>query len=226
MENIKTIAGWLLANRHNSSTPLTGVIHIGAAKCEESDDYQFLGANRVLWIEGNALSAAIGRITVGNIPNQRIVEAFLSHQNSTELFYETVLDSANDSLMKPCNWYADVAVKNIRPVIVRRLDTLLSELNINIANYNTLVVDVQGAELKVLIGCGDILNHINFIAAEAWYDELYIWNRFVYTKGTPISRLKNYLEDIYEFNETVRTPTDEENPHRTHSWIDVLFERK
>jgi len=42
----------------------------------------------------------------------------------------------------------------------------------------------------------------------------------------PISKLKYYLEDIFKFGETVRTPTDEENPQRTHSWLDVLFERE
>jgi len=226
MEEMKTVAGVLLSKRHNKDVPLKGIIHVGAAKCEEREDYERLGVERILWIEGNALTAAISKDAIKDFPHQYMVEVFLSHQDGTEPFYETMVDSANDSLMKPCTWYEEVAVRNVRTVNVKRLDTLFRELGMDVTEYNTLVLDVQGAELKVLIGCGDILNHVDFVISEAWYDELYIWNKFIYENGTPLLKLASFLEDFYGLRETERTPTEKENAHRSHSWLDVLFERK
>ena len=65
-----------------------------------------------------------------------------------------------------------------------QLDSLLNKTNI--AEFAHWVLDVQGAELKVLIGAGSLLNSCNSIKVE-------ISTRQVYKGGTKYTLLKQFV---------------------------------
>ena len=53
------------------------------------------------------------------------------------------------------------------------MNTLLSENNINVNDYDFLNIDIQGAELLALKGFGDLLNNIKYIYTEINTNTLY-----------------------------------------------------
>lgn len=221
-------APYLLSIR-DGKKPILGIMHIGALRCDECNDYKTLGAERVLWFEGNPESVKQGKeVLIKNSlsHNNYVIQAYLSHYDGQETFYETKLDSRNDSLLKPCTWYDDISEKNAKSVNVSRLDSLLNEdlWWVGIEQYNTLVIDVQGAELKVLAGAGDLLNHMDYIVCEAWHDELEVFGKVHYDNEATITRLRDFL-DIFGFKETHRTPREDEDPTHSQAWVDILFER-
>ena len=54
-----------------------------------------------------------------------------------------------------------------------RLDTMFQREGLNIADYDTLIMDTQGSELLVLQGMGKLLDGIKWIRAEAADCDLY-----------------------------------------------------
>jgi FkbM family methyltransferase len=217
----------LLVRRRHNAIPIRGVIHVGALLCEEWEDYRNMGVGKVLWIEGNPESVSVARQILklhGVDGNQHVIQGYMSHHNGKEDFYHTKANSRNDSLMKPCTWYEEISVKSKETVDVKRLDTLIFECGENIGDYNALVVDVQGAELKVLAGAGDMLNNMDFIVTEAWHDDLEVFGRVHYDNSATVTRLKSFL-DVYDFEETLRTPTEQEDPGHAQAWLDILYER-
>lgn len=58
-------------------------------------------------------------------------------------------------------------------VSVQRLDDLLREAEVDLAGYNLLVVDTQGAELETMKGSEEVLKRMDYIVPEVATIELY-----------------------------------------------------
>ena len=181
----------LLLNRCNKHIPIRGVIHIGAGKCEERFDYRELCATKVLWIDGTPQFSISGLIADGFV-NDTIVECYLSDTNGVGTIHHTAIDSRNDSLALPTGAQDEVIVRDKRPVPVKRLDSLLNEFEIDVRDFNTMVIDVQGWELKVFAGCGTILDQMEFIVTECWLDQKR-------TDLTPRYEVQPTIEQMQEF---------------------------
>ena len=198
---------------------ITGIIHIGADRCQEWTDYKQLNVNNVIWIDGHRKALDIGRevLESNGIANHLFIETYLSYKNDIEQpFYTTksvIGDGRDDSILKPLT-----IPNSVISVNVKRLDTLFSELSINAKNYNTLIIDVQGAELKVLAGCGDILNYMNCVVLECWKGE----DDVMYKNEAKVSEVKYYMENIYGFTETGRIV---QGANFDAPVMDILFER-
>ena len=201
---------------------LRGVIHIGAGFCEEWAEYRDLGVDKVLWIDGNEKALKIGMeiIKNNNITNQTSIQQYLSHKNGKETFYTTVNRfmpksvGRDDSLLKPFE-IGGVTLVSIIEIDVKRLDKLFSESNINISEYNILVIDVQGAELKVLAGCGDILNQMDYIICETWRDN----KEENYENQSTIKSMETFM-GLYKFKQI--------DMIQGHGgiWVDILFKKQ
>ena len=122
--NISTL---LLSQKTRTDIPIRGVIHIGACRCEEWEEYKKLNVEKVLWIEGNPSFVDAGTELLSATTNQKIMQAYLSQKNGTETFYLTEVDACNDSLMKPRDWYKTVAIKDSITVNVTRLDKFFQD---------------------------------------------------------------------------------------------------
>ena len=87
-----------------------------------------------------------------------------------------------------------------------RIDTLCK--NYNITNINFIHIDIQGAELKALQSCGDILNNVDAINCEVNREQVY--------QGAPhVSEIDYFLEP-YGF---LRKYTD----WMTRGWGDAIY---
>ena len=71
--NISTL---LLSQKTRTDIPIRGVIHIGAGRCEEWEEYKKLNVERVLWFEGNPSFVEAGIKLLSATTNQQIIQSY------------------------------------------------------------------------------------------------------------------------------------------------------
>ena len=199
---------------------LTGVIHVGAHRGEEVNEYEDLGAKQVIWVEANPDVFEEMHVALTNAESTIESHAF-QYAASTE-DYSTVEfnryygpdagylrgNKGCSSLLKAEGrfeeWYKDtIEVETIT------IDTLLKENDFKLEDFQLLNMDVQGAELMVLKGSEKVLDNVKWVTTEAtWEDPDYIDN-------VMYDELKSFLESK-GFVETQIVPHAE-------NWGDVLF---
>ena len=191
-----------------------GIIHIGAHLMEERSDYLSFGLNNTIWIEANPV--VFSKIE------------FINNQESNEMAFNYAISDVDDSVVtlnvtnngqsssileldKHKIHHPSIYVSELIDVCTKRMDTLLSENNVDLNNYDFLNIDIQGAELMALKGFGDLLNDINFIYIEVNTNSLY--------KECPlINEIDDYLLK-YNFKRVETSMTDFE-------WGDALYIKK
>tara|TARA_B100000035_G_scaffold238053_1_gene206329 strand:- start:119 stop:778 length:660 start_codon:yes stop_codon:yes gene_type:complete len=199
---------------------LNGVIHVGAHRGEEINEYGDLGAKTVIWIEANpeVFDEMCIMLTnaEANIDSHAFQYAASTEDHGTAEFNRyygpdaghLVGNKGCSSLLKAEGrfeeWYKDtIEVETIT------IDTLLEEEGFNVEDFQLLNMDVQGAELMVLRGSEKVLDNVKWITTEAtWEDPDYIDN-------VMYDELKSFLESK-GFVETQIIPHAE-------NWGDVLF---
>ena len=149
---------------------IPGLIHIGANSGQERHLYRQLGLH-VLWIEADPEVFQRLRENTANLPRQRAINALVSDVDGTEIDFHIANNEGLSSSMYPFSGHArawpHVQYVSERRLIARRLDQLLEEQNVDLANYGALVLDVQGAELPVLAGATATLPAISWIRLPA-----------------------------------------------------------
>lgn len=166
-----------------------GVLHIGAHLGEEAERYSQYGA-KVLWIE--AIPSVFEKLekNVRGFPNQVAVCALLGDtNNSTVNFNLASNDLASSSMFKFGRelGFSNIYMKSTITLQMTRLDSLFTPEAIKV--YDHWVIDVQGAELLVLIGAGDLLRHCKTLLVE-------VSTRQVYEGGVSWLQLERYLSDF------------------------------
>ncbi len=147
-----------------------GVVHVGANTGQERDIYRDLGLH-VVWIEP---ITEVFKELVGNIRDcrkQRAFCALLAEQDAVEYQFHIANNGGASSsifqLAQHRDIWPDVDFVNDRLLLSSRLDTLFRREGLMPAKYPALVMDVQGAELMVLKGAGQMLREFHFVQAEA-----------------------------------------------------------
>jgi FkbM family methyltransferase len=153
-----------------------GIIHIGAHLMEERNDYISHNLNNTIWIEANPL--VFSKID------------YINNQNSNEKCFNYAISDIDNSLVK-LNitnngqsssifelekhkiHHPHIYVTETIEVKTKRMDSLISENEINLENYDFINIDIQGAELLALKGFGDLLNNIKYIYTEINTNNLY-----------------------------------------------------
>jgi len=199
---------------------LNGVIHVGAHRGEEINEYGDLGAKTVVWVEANpeVFDEMCIMLTnaEANIDSHAFQYAASTEDHGTAEFNRyygpdaghLVGNKGCSSLLKAEGrfeeWYKDtIEVETIT------IDTLLEEEGFNVEDFQLLNMDVQGAELMVLRGSEKVLDNVKWVTTEAtWEDPDYIDN-------VMYDELKSFLESK-GFVETQIVPHAE-------NWGDVLF---
>ena len=155
--------------------PIKGIIHIGAHEAEEYEDYKEVSVDKIIWVEANPdlISYLENKFTgLNNIKifNEAIFdeEKIVSFKISNNLQSSSILNLKEHKKLFPDVHY----VKEIQTK-TKRFDNLCIENNIDINDYNFLNVDVQGADLNVILSFGDLLNKIDFIYSEVNTIEVY-----------------------------------------------------
>lgn len=153
-----------------------GVIHVGANSGQERDIYARHNLH-VLWIEG--LYEAFQQLghNIQTYPNQRAIHSVISDEDGkVHTFHVANNDGQSSSLFdfgEHTRLWPEIEYTHSFETTGTTLKTTLQRYAVNLSDYDTLIMDVQGAELLVLKGAGDLLDKFKFIRAEACDFELY-----------------------------------------------------
>ena len=151
----------------------TGVLHIGAHVGQEAQSYDEVGLE-VLWVEGDVEIFPRLKKNIESYPNQKALNVLLGDQDGQIVdFFRSSNDGQSSSLFE----FGGESFENVRTVEVeqlqlQRLDALLSMEESR--RFDHWVVDVQGAELLVLKGAGDLLKSCKWMNIEVSLRETYV----------------------------------------------------
>jgi FkbM family methyltransferase len=191
-----------------------GIIHIGAHDGKEIALYKAMGTQRILFVEANPVVFERLKANIAGHPNVQAANCAISNYNGMVNLRVTSFDQSSSilPLKRHQEIYPYIAEIHQISVQSRTLDTLLQELKINPAEFNVLVIDIQGAELLALQGSVTVLKHIEAIATEVNYEELY--------EGCA---LINQVDDFLETHDFERVETT--TPFHP-SWGDAFYVKK
>jgi FkbM family methyltransferase len=167
-------------------TKSNSVLHVGGHLAEERHHYSEKHKD-VIWIEGITEYADEMRELLCDIPNQEVHSYFLSNISERNVtFYLANNNRSSSSLfnLEEDSGFKGLAMDGEILVDTWRLDEIFDENRIRTNTH--LVLDVQGAELKVLQGFGKLLNSISSMKIEVSTYPVY--------KGGPLySELSEFL---------------------------------
>lgn len=167
----------LLANfeKFFKTNPVKGIIHIGAHKCEEIDDYKKFGisSNRIIWFE--AQSSLVDKCRQ-LYPATQIYQAVLFDVDNKEHDFIITNNGISSSLLTLKEhliehpWVQELRRDNVKTITFK---TFVNEHKIDIKNYNFVNLNIQGCELRALKGMDDYIDQLDYIYIEVNTKELY-----------------------------------------------------
>jgi FkbM family methyltransferase len=152
-----------------------GIIHVGAHEGGEYDGYVAAGCRRVLFIEADPDTFARLYSRFAGNPDVICLNIAVAERSGRASFSRLSGDQAN-SLLRPKGHLA--LYPHIVPIGTIEVETaplprILADNGLDIADYNLLAMDVQGAERLVLAGCDALLPRLDAVVTEVNYTELY-----------------------------------------------------
>lgn len=156
--------------------PIRGLIHVGANNAGEYDYYARKTQGPLLYVEAiPSLVENVQRRLDPTRPHYVHQAAAAEVSGETVTFHVASNNGMSSSLLKPgrhAEIYPSVTFSQTIEVVTESLDDIVSDRP-EAADYNVLVLDVQGAELKVLKGAPDLLKQIDVVVAEVSPEPLY-----------------------------------------------------
>jgi FkbM family methyltransferase len=155
--------------RHLMMKKLKGIIHVGANMGQERDYYASYGLN-VLWIEPIPWMFKELKRNISSYPNQRALEYLALdqdgetttlHVSNNEGQSSSVMDLAlHQEVWPSVHFTKDIEIQS------NKLDTIIDKEDINLADYDGIVLDTQGSELLVMKGAERALRRARMVKVE------------------------------------------------------------
>jgi len=152
-----------------------GVIHVGGHQGQEYDEYKTSGFVKQIWIEGNP-SFSDQMIQKFGSDKDVLIFNELIFDEEKEVKFGLANNGASSSILplkEHIKYYPNIRYDGYLTKKCKRLDVLINENEININDYNGLVMDVQGVELHVLKSFEQYIKQMDFIQSEVNIEELY-----------------------------------------------------
>ena len=150
-----------------------GILHVGAHKCEELDVYlKHTNSNTIYWVE--AIEYLVKQ-NLDNIPNINIINEVIGDKDGTEVEFKITNNTLSSSILElgeHKNLHPKVIVTDVLKLKTKTLETIFNENSLH-GKFNTLVLDLQGAEMLALKGLKDIINEFDIIYTEVNEKEIY-----------------------------------------------------
>lgn len=166
LNNIENLVQWYL-NRISERFDLSEIktiFDVGSLNGIESVKFTEKLDCQVYTFEPNPISLKTVQLSTEGIDNIHVNDSAVSDFNGTSKFYITHGNMGASSLLKPNkNWQWGSSMNEIQ-VNVIRLDDWCE--NNNIDKIDVLWMDVQGSEMSVFKGMGDLLNDVKAIYVE------------------------------------------------------------
>jgi FkbM family methyltransferase len=155
---------------------LKGVIHVGANAGREREIYVSYGLN-VLWIEPVPELFKKLKSAISSYPSQRALEYLVLDNDDETITLHVSNNEGESSSVMDLALHRDVwpSVYFTRDIEIQshKLDTIIDSEHIDLAEYDGLVLDVQGSELLVLKGAQRVLQHARMVRVEVADFEAY-----------------------------------------------------
>ena len=184
------------------------ILHVGAHKAEEFSSYKDLGPTKTYWIEANPILASQLSVLFKGDTSQEVIEAAAWDQDGLELELIITNNTQSSSILKlkkHRDLYPDIFEETRVKVQTKRLDTLLLD---KIAP-DFINLDIQGSELRALMGAQNLLANCKWIYSEVNKVE-------IYEGCCLVEDLDKYLSDLGFRRECTRWFSD-------HGWGDALY---
>ncbi len=156
---------------------IQGVLHCGGHLGEEAASYDRLGIKNVVWVEANADNIPLIDRAVSRY-GHTVIEALIAEVNGDKrTFHITNNQSMSSSLLEfgtHVNFSPDTVFVEHRELLTVTIDHLMSLYPERFHNINTLVADLQGAELMALKGATKFLEQVDYLYLEVNTDEVYV----------------------------------------------------
>jgi FkbM family methyltransferase len=156
--------------------PVDGLIHIGANRANEYPSYHARTSGPLLYIEA---IPDMSEYVAAKLDPQRphfVRQAVVSDTSGeTVRFNVSSNDGKSSSLLglgRHATIYPHVKYETVLSLVTERMDDVVAERPEH-AQYNVLVIDVQGAELKVLKGAPSLLANVDAVFTEVSSEPLY-----------------------------------------------------
>jgi len=155
---------------------VVGIVHVGANSGQECDAYRRVGADACLYIEPVSSVFEVLQQNVGGWPGHIAIKAVCSDIGGETLELNIANNGGESSSIFPLgehkNLFPSVKYVGSERVVTRTLDEIV-ETEGNGANFNLVVIDTQGAELKVLRGARSMLKQVDGLFVEVSEIPLY-----------------------------------------------------
>jgi FkbM family methyltransferase len=146
-----------------------GVIHVGANTGQEIQLYVKYGLS-VVWIEPIPEVFETLKSNLTDISKQIALMGLVTDLDNIEYNFHIANNNGASSSILDLNLHNDiwpeVVYKKTIKLYSKTLPSLLKDNNINLSDYDMLVMDTQGSELLVLKGAISILRNFKYVKTE------------------------------------------------------------
>lgn len=154
--------------------PVTGVLQVGASTGQEVPLFVANGVRVGTLIEPLDGPFAALKARCADLPGYVMAQALCGSKDGEEVeFHIASNNGESSSLLKPARhlndhaWVTFPQVVRVKTITLDGVVNLVSSYRPEIvASTNMLYMDVQGAELKVLLGASNVLNSVSYIYTE------------------------------------------------------------
>jgi FkbM family methyltransferase len=156
VSNIIRVINFLIFGRFdNFLKNAKGIIHIGANEGQEREHYKKLGVKRVIWIEADP---EIYKLLLSNIKKYKNNKAFnflVSDKQKTKVQFNIANNNSNSSsildLKEAKKLYPGLDYKKSIFLKSKNLKNIIYKKKLNLNNFESLILDVQGAEFEMYL---------------------------------------------------------------------------
>jgi FkbM family methyltransferase len=148
---------------------IKGVIHVGASEGQERNLYNNYSLN-VLWIEPIPQIYQKLQDNIKKYPKQVGLNYLVTDKNDQEYDFYISNNNGESSSILELNLHKKTwpGVKYVDKIRLKSkiLPSILKENNINIDNYDAMILDTQGSELLILKSSVEILHKMKYVSLE------------------------------------------------------------
>jgi len=184
-----------------------GVIHIGAHNGEEKPFYTKNKFDKIIWIDADP---QYEQFLKSSFPEDMVIICGIGSKREIKNFNRANNGESSSFLDLDLHkrYHPGISYVNNLQIQVKPMVYIVEEFNINIKDYNFLNLDVQGVELDVLKGFGDLLDNFDYVYTE-------INTNYIYKNCSLVGEIDTYLKEFnFTRSETYITPWE---------WGDALY---
>ena len=163
----------LLKSKHKMD--IRGIIQVGSHVSSEYEILREVSKGPFVMIDANP--NIIDKLISNTDEDCLVLNYLLSEEDGKEYNF-TILEHEQSSSMLELDKHIDYhpeysKISRVVKMKSKRLDSIFSEKSIDPDLYNTVMMDVQGAELLVLMGFEKNLQKMDYVYTEVNYDSMY-----------------------------------------------------